>query len=98
MEPQGTWTPQSWQDRTAKQQPSWPDLGALDSSLKQISTMPPLVFAGEARSLQAEFVVSDDLIDGVDVVMTIGTGYFDAFNGVADALTDGDADTVDGDG
>lgn len=46
----------------------------------------------------AEFVVSDDLIDGVDVVMTIGTGYFDAFNGVADALTDGDADTVDGDG
>lgn len=54
MEPRGTWTPQSWQERTVKQQPSWPDLGALDSSLKQISTLPPLVFAGEARSLQAE--------------------------------------------
>ena len=54
MEPRGTWTAQSWQERTIKQQPSWPDLGALDSSLKQISTLPPLVFAGEARSLQAE--------------------------------------------
>jgi 3-deoxy-7-phosphoheptulonate synthase len=54
MEPRGTWTSQSWQERTVKQQPSWPDLGALDSSLKQISTLPPLVFAGEARSLQAE--------------------------------------------
>lgn len=54
MEPRGTWTAQSWQERTVKQQPSWPDLGALDSSLKQISSLPPLVFAGEARSLQAE--------------------------------------------
>ena len=54
MEPRGTWTAQSWQERAVKQQPSWPDLGALDSSLKQISTLPPLVFAGEARSLQAE--------------------------------------------
>jgi 3-deoxy-7-phosphoheptulonate synthase len=54
MKPRGTWTPQSWQEHTVKQQPSWPDLGALDSSLKQISTLPPLVFAGEARSLQAE--------------------------------------------
>jgi 3-deoxy-7-phosphoheptulonate synthase len=54
MTPRGTWTPQSWQEHTVKQQPSWPDLGALDSSLKQISTLPPLVFAGEARSLQAE--------------------------------------------
>jgi len=54
MEPRGTWTAQSWQERTVKQQPSWPDLGALDASLKQISTLPPLVFAGEARSLQAE--------------------------------------------
>lgn len=37
-----------------KQQPTWPDAGVLEAALKQISTMPPLVFAGEARSLQAE--------------------------------------------
>ena len=54
MESRGTWTPSSWQDRTVKQQPTWPDVGALESSLKQISTLPPLVFAGEARSLQTE--------------------------------------------
>ncbi len=37
-----------------KQQPTWPDAGALESALKQVSTMPPLVFAGEARKLQSE--------------------------------------------
>ncbi len=54
MESRGTWTPSSWQDRAVKQQPTWPDAAALESSLKQISTLPPLVFAGEARSLQTE--------------------------------------------
>ena len=46
------WTPSSWQTFPAVQQPQWPDTGALDNALKQISTFPPLVFAGEARSLQ----------------------------------------------
>jgi 3-deoxy-7-phosphoheptulonate synthase len=35
------------------QQPNWPDAAHLDSALKQIASFPPLVFAGEARSLQA---------------------------------------------
>ena len=35
------------------QQPNWPDTAHLDSALKQIASFPPLVFAGEARSLQA---------------------------------------------
>ena len=39
--------------RTANQQPDWPDQGELDRALKQIHSYPPLVFAGEARSLQA---------------------------------------------
>jgi 3-deoxy-7-phosphoheptulonate synthase len=47
------WTPSSWQTFPAVQQPQWPDNGALDNALKQISAFPPLVFAGEARSLQA---------------------------------------------
>ena len=47
------WTPSSWQAFPAVQQPQWPDSGALDNALKQISAFPPLVFAGEARSLQA---------------------------------------------
>ena len=35
------------------QQPNWPDAALLDGALKQIASFPPLVFAGEARSLQA---------------------------------------------
>ncbi|NLD76915.1 MAG: 3-deoxy-7-phosphoheptulonate synthase class II [Acidimicrobiales bacterium] len=46
-----SWTPRSWRDRPALQQPDWPDEGALDAVLKQMATMPPLVFAGEARAL-----------------------------------------------
>ena len=47
------WTPTSWQAHSASQQPDWPDQADLDRALKQISSYPPLVFAGEARSLQA---------------------------------------------
>ncbi len=48
-----TWSPTSWRAFPAVQQPEWPDEGDLDRALKQISSYPPLVFAGEARSLQA---------------------------------------------
>ena len=47
------WTPSSWQSHTAVQQPDWPDQGELDRALKQIASYPPLVFAGEARTLEA---------------------------------------------
>lgn len=46
------WSPSSWQAFPAEQQPEWPDQSDLDRALKQIASYPPLVFAGEARSLQ----------------------------------------------
>jgi len=46
------WTPSRWRDLPAEQQPEWPDPHALDQTLKSLSALPPLVFAGEARSLQ----------------------------------------------
>jgi len=46
-----TWSPSSWHDWPAGQQPDWPDLAALDQATKQLSALPPLVFAGEARGL-----------------------------------------------
>jgi 3-deoxy-7-phosphoheptulonate synthase len=49
-----TWSPSTWRERPAGQQPEWPDPAALDRALKQLATYPPLVFAGEARSLTAE--------------------------------------------
>ena len=47
------WTPSSWRALPAEQQPDWPDEHALEQSLKILSTLPPLVFAGEARALRA---------------------------------------------
>ncbi len=47
------WSPDSWHAFPIKQQPTWPDEAALNGALKQISAFPPLVFAGEARNLQA---------------------------------------------
>ncbi|MDQ1402664.1 MAG: 3-deoxy-7-phosphoheptulonate synthase [Actinomycetota bacterium] len=48
---QQEWSPGSWRERPVEQQPDWPDEAALDRALKQLSGLPPLVFAGEARQL-----------------------------------------------
>ena len=45
------WSPQSWKQRPAAQQPVWPDADVLEHILKTLSGLPPLVFAGEARRL-----------------------------------------------
>ena len=45
------WNPQSWRDRLALQQPQWPDADTHRQVLDQLSALPPLVFAGEAREL-----------------------------------------------
>ena len=47
------WTKSTWKTLSAAQQPEWPDAAALDRALKQIESYPPLVFAGEARTLLA---------------------------------------------
>jgi 3-deoxy-7-phosphoheptulonate synthase len=45
------WEPASWRRRAAAHQPEWPDPTALDQAVDELRRMPPLVFAGEARSL-----------------------------------------------
>ncbi|MCB2216810.1 class II 3-deoxy-7-phosphoheptulonate synthase [Desulfofustis glycolicus] len=47
------WTKSSWKAFPALQQPNWPDQVAVDKVLAELSTLPPLVFAGEIRSLKA---------------------------------------------
>jgi 3-deoxy-7-phosphoheptulonate synthase len=46
-----TWTPASWQQLPAGQQPAWPDPAALEAVRERLHGLPPLVFAGEARNL-----------------------------------------------
>mgnify|MGYP002640450175 CR=1 FL=1 len=46
-----TWHPGSWTDRTAGQQPDWPQPSEVEAALLELGNRPPLVFAGEARRL-----------------------------------------------
>ena len=45
------WSPDSWRAYPADQQPQWPEGSALEEARERLRRMPPLVFAGEARSL-----------------------------------------------
>src|SRR5689334_20089928 len=47
-----TWSPSSWRERPALQQPEWPDAPAAAAALERLKASPPLVFAGEARDLR----------------------------------------------
>ncbi|WP_336249751.1 class II 3-deoxy-7-phosphoheptulonate synthase [Stomatohabitans albus] len=47
------WTPSSWRSLPVQQEPSWPDEDHLNRVLTQLASEPPLVFAGEARTLTA---------------------------------------------
>ena len=42
----------SWPDLPAAQQPPWPDEVALAAAVEELSTLPPLVFAGECDILR----------------------------------------------
>src|ERR1700690_3104790 len=48
------WTPDSWRKKPIEQVPDYPDRQALADTEKQLATFPPLVFAGEARSLKKQ--------------------------------------------
>jgi len=80
-----SWSPRSWRDRPAAQQPDWPDEAAYEAVLKQMSTLPPLVFAGEARALTTQLAA---VADGEAFLLQAGdcAESFDAFG--ADAIRD----------
>ena len=46
------WSKTSWKQFTALQQPNWPDQAEVDKVVEELSLLPPLVFAGEIRSLK----------------------------------------------
>ena len=48
-----TWSPDSWRKRPAYQQPNYPDAEQVELAAAEIARLPPLVFAGECRTLQA---------------------------------------------
>ncbi len=80
-----SWSPDSWQHRPAAQQPSWPDEAGLDRALKHLGSLPPLVFAGEARELTAQL---GEVAQGNAFLLQAGdcAESFEAFS--ADAIRD----------
>jgi 3-deoxy-7-phosphoheptulonate synthase len=48
------WTPQDWRACPIAQAPEYPDPLALDAVEAELRALPPLIFAGEARALQAQ--------------------------------------------
>lgn len=48
------WTKSSWRSFPARQQPRWPEAAACEETLKTLSRLPALVFAGETRMLKQE--------------------------------------------
>jgi len=47
------WSPSSWRSLTALHQPEWPSEERAEAARARLASVPPLVFAGEARNLQA---------------------------------------------
>lgn len=82
-----TWTLDSWKNFPAKQQPQWPDQRQLDAVHAKLAALPPIVFAGEARSLTKELA---EVVEGRAFVLQAGdcAESFDGFsaNGIRDRL------------
>ncbi|MDG2105137.1 MAG: 3-deoxy-7-phosphoheptulonate synthase class II [Pirellulaceae bacterium] len=50
----GIWAPDSWQTKTASQQPIYEDDAALQSSLRRLAQLPPLVTSWEIQTLKSQ--------------------------------------------
>jgi len=63
------WSAASWRKFAAAQQPEWPDAEALKKAEAQLSALPPLVFAGEARRLTSQLA---DVANGQAFLLQAG--------------------------
>ncbi len=78
-----TWNPGSWRPKPARHQPVWPDEAGLEEVQKQLSLLPPLVFAGEARRLRQEIA---EVAEGKAFILQAGD--------CAESFTDFNADSI----
>ena len=54
------WTPSSWRERTALQQPSYPDLAVLESVQNELACLPPLVTSWEILALKKQLAEAQE--------------------------------------
>lgn len=63
------WSKLSWRFFPVRQQPCWPDVCICDDTLKQLSQLPALVFAGETRALKQQLA---EVLEGKAFVLQAG--------------------------
>src|SRR5690242_16503513 len=56
----GDWSPSSWQQRVALQQPTYDDAGELASATAQLAALPPLVTSWEVLALKQALAEAQD--------------------------------------
>ena len=80
-----SWDPSRWRSLPAAHQPTWPDSEDLERVEKELSSFPPLVFAGEARDLRTKLA---RVANGRAFLLQAGdcAESFDGFS--ADAIRD----------
>ncbi|MDH3360610.1 MAG: 3-deoxy-7-phosphoheptulonate synthase, partial [Desulfobulbaceae bacterium] len=70
------WSKTSWRDFPVVQQPNWPDRDAHEQAVKELSDLPPLVFAGEIRALKKQLAMAAEgkafLLQGGDCAEDFG--------------------------
>jgi 3-deoxy-7-phosphoheptulonate synthase len=64
-----TWAPDSWRALPTGHAPGWPDEDAAAAAVAELVSMPPLVFAGEARTLRANLA---EVAEGRALVLQAG--------------------------
>src|SRR5690242_5071025 len=67
--PTHSWKKSSWQNFPALQQPNWPKGPAFEESLRSLSQLPPLVFAGECQTLKSHLA---EAVEGKAFVIQCG--------------------------
>ena len=80
-----SWSAASWRKFPAAQQPEWPDADALKKAEATLSTLPPLVFAGEARHLMRQL---GQVADGEAFLLQAGDCAESFAEHTADAIRD----------
>jgi 3-deoxy-7-phosphoheptulonate synthase len=73
------WSPSSWRNFPIKQQPTYKDLEKLKKVEDELASYPPLIFAGEARSLKSKLA---NVVDGKAFLLQGGdcAESFSSFN------------------
>ena len=64
-----TWTPDCWQKKPFKQIPIYKEAEVLKATVDMLKAMPPLIFAGEARSLKRQLA---DVVNGKSFLLQVG--------------------------